>query len=61
MCKAVEELVEKRAEKRAHELLFEEQKILAERLLANGKLSVEEVAECMQLPIDIVEELGKTK
>ncbi len=31
------------------------------KLLANGKLSVEEVAECMGIPIDMVEELAKSQ
>ena len=53
MCKAVEELAEKRAKERVLEL--------ARNILANGKLSVEEVAECTELPINVVEELAESK
>ena len=56
MCKAVEEL----AEKRANERVLEEKMDLIKKLLANGKLSVEEIAECMGFPIDMVEELAKS-
>ena len=53
MCKAGEELAEKRAKERVLEL--------ARNILANGKLSVEEVAECTELPINVVEELAESK
>lgn len=53
MCKAVEEFVEKR--------VLEEKINSVKKLLANGKLSVEEVAECIGLPINVVEELVELK
>ena len=53
MCKAFEELAEKR--------VLEEKMDLAKKFLANGKLSVEEVAECMGLPVNVVEELVDSK
>ena len=53
MCKAVEELVEKR--------VLEEKINSVKKLLANGKLSVEEVAECIGLPVNVVEELVELK
>ena len=53
MCKAVEELVEKR--------VLEEKINSVKKFLANGKLSVEEVAECIGLPINVVEELVELK
>ena len=53
MCKAVEELAEKR--------VLEDKINSAKKLLANGKLSVEEVAECIGLPINVVEELVELK
>ena len=53
MCKAVEELAEKR--------VLEDKINSAKKLLANGKLSVEEVAECIGLPVNVVEELVESK
>ena len=53
MCKAVEELAEKR--------VLEDKINSAKKLLANGKLSVEEVAECIGLPVNVVEELVELK
>ena len=53
MCKAFEELAENR--------VLEEKMDLAKKFLANGKLSVEEVAECMGLPVNVVEELVDSK
>ena len=49
MCKAVEELVEKR--------VLEEKINSVKKFLANGKLSVEEIAECIGLPVNVVVEL----
>lgn len=49
MCKAFEELADKR--------VLEEKKEAAMKFLANGKLSAEEVAECIGLPINEVEAL----
>ena len=53
MCKAVEELAEKRADER----VLEEKRDTAKKLLHNGKLSKEEVADCVGLPIEMIEEI----
>ena len=55
MCKAFEELAEKRVLERALEL----QKDAARRMLADGKLSVEDIAGYLGLPINVVEDLVK--
>ncbi|MEE1518008.1 MAG: hypothetical protein UF228_10475 [Lachnospiraceae bacterium] len=57
MCKAVEELVEKRAD----EIVLEKQKELAATMLADGKLSIEEIARYAGLPVEEVEELAESK
>ena len=50
MCKAFEELAEKRA--------LEVRKDAARRMLARGKATVQEIAEDLNLPVEIVEELA---
>lgn len=57
MCQAFEELAEKWAEERAEEVRIEEKKALACRMIARGKLTVEEIAEDADLPIDVVKNL----
>ena len=54
MCKAFEDL----AEKRADEKVLEEKKDTAKRMLARGKATIEEIAEDSNLPIEVVEELA---
>ena len=61
MCKAVEELVEKRAVEIVDERVLEEKKDIVARMIAGGELSVEKIAEYFGLPIDVVEELAKSK
>lgn len=58
MCKAFEELAEKRAAEYAAERIQEEKEEAALRMLETGKLSVEEVANCLELPVEMVEELA---
>ena len=53
MCKAVEELAEKR--------VLEEKKDSARRMIKGCKLSMEEIAKYAGLPIDVVEELAESK
>lgn len=53
MCKAVEELAEKR--------VLEKQKELAATMLADGKLSIEEIARYAGLSVEVVEELAESK
>ena len=57
MCKAVEELVEKRAD----EMVLEKQKELAERMIEDDELSIEKIAKYTGLPIYVIEELVKSK
>ena len=54
MCQIFEDLAEKRAEERA----IEEKKSFARRMIAKGKLSIEEIAEYTDLPIEEVKELA---
>ena len=54
VCKAFEDL----AEKMANEKLFEEKKVLAKRMLLKGRGSLEQIAEDLELPIEVVEELA---
>lgn len=56
MCKVFEDLADKRAE----EKVLEEKRDTAVRLIANGKLSIEEVATCTGLPVDMVETLANS-
>ena len=53
MCKAVEELAEKR--------VLEKQKELAMGMIEEGELSVEKIAKYVGLSVDEVEELAKLK
>ena len=57
MSKAFEEL----AEKRALESVFEWKKDAAIRIIARGKETLEEIAEDLNLPIEVVEELANSK
>lgn len=54
MCQIFEDLAEKRAEERA----MEEKKAFARRMIARGKLTVEEIAEDADLPIEVVRDLA---
>ena len=54
MCKAFEEL----AEKRANEKVLEDRMAIAKRMLADGVLSVEMIAKYSNLSIEVVEELA---
>lgn len=54
MCRAFEELAEKRANERANERAIE----IAKKMLEDGKLSVEEVAQYFNLPLNVVAELA---
>ena len=54
MCKALEELIEKRA----LESVLEWQKEAAGRMIADGKLTTEEIARYLGLPINMVENLA---
>lgn len=58
MCQVFEELAEKRANERAEEVRIEEKKLLARRMIARGKLTVEEIAEDTDLPIEVVRDLA---
>ena len=42
----------------SNEKLFEEKKVLAKRMLLKGRGSVEQIAEDLELPIEVVEELA---
>ena len=53
MCKAVDELAEKRA--------LEEKKHIALRMIEDDELSIEKIAMYVGLPIDMVEELAKSQ
>lgn len=57
MCQVFEELPEKRANERAEEARIEEKKAFARRLIARGKLTVEEIAEAADLQIEVVKDL----
>lgn len=57
MCKAIEELIEKRA----WESVLEWQKDAVKRIIARGKETLEEIAEDLNLPIEVVEELANSK
>lgn len=54
VCKTFEDL----AEKRANERVLEEKKASAKRLLSRGKATVEEIAEDLNLPVEVVEALA---
>lgn len=54
MCQVFEELAEKRAEERAEERAKES----ARRMIAKSKLTVEEIAEYTDLPVEEVRELA---
>ena len=54
MCQIFEDLAEKRAE----EARIEEKKAFALRMIARGKLPVEEIAEDADLPIEVVRDLA---
>ena len=53
MCKTFEELADKRAEKIAEARAKED----ARRMLAMGKLTYEEIAECVDLPVEEIRNL----
>ena len=54
MCQVFEDLAEKRAE----EARIEEKRAFALRMIARGKLTVEEIAEDADLPIEMVRDLA---
>ncbi len=54
MCQIFEDLAEKRAEER----VIEEKKAFARRMLARGKLTIEEIAEDADLPLEVVRDMA---
>ena len=58
MCEIFENLAEKWAQERAEERALEEKKASARRMIARGKLTVEEIAEDVDLPIEVVRDLA---
>lgn len=58
MCETFENLAKKWAEEELIEARIEEKKASALRMIARGKLTVEEIAEDADLPIEIVKELA---
>ena len=62
MCQIFEDLAEKRANERVEEvrkeIRMEEKKASARRMIARGKLTIEEIAEDTDLPIEEVRELA---
>lgn len=50
MCKAMEELIEI--------MIFEDKKLSALRILERGMLTKTEIAECLRLPLEVIEELA---
>lgn len=58
MCQVFEELAEKRAEEARLEARLEEKKASALRMIARGKLTVEEIAEDADLPVEVVKDLA---
>lgn len=54
MCQIFEDLAEKRANERA----IEEKKAFARRMIARGKLTIDEIAEDADLPIEVVRDLA---
>ena len=57
MCKAVEELAEKRADERA----MEEKKHIASRMIEDDELSIEKIAKYVGLPVNEIEQLVESK
>ena len=55
MCQVFEELAEKRANERA----IEEKKAFARRMIIKSKLTIEEIAEYADLPVEEVRELAE--
>lgn len=53
-----EELAQEMAEKKAEEKLLEEKKSFACRMIARGKLTMEEIAEDTDLPLEVVRDLA---
>lgn len=62
MCQIFEDLAEKRANERVEEvrleIRMEEKKAFARRMIARGKLTLEEIAEDTDLPLEEVKELA---
>lgn len=62
MCQIFEDLAEKRANERVEEvrkeIRMEEKKAFARRMIARGKLTIEEIAEDTDLPLEEVRELA---
>ncbi len=58
MCEIIENLAEKWAEEMVEERTLEEKKASAYRLIARGKLTLEEIAEDTDLPIEVVRDLA---
>ena len=54
-----EEKAEKLAEEKTKEQVIEEKKVLARRMIARGKLTVEEIAEDTELTVDVVKNLAE--
>lgn len=58
MSEIFEKLAKKWAEEEAEERALEEKKASARRMIARGKLTLEEIAEDADLPIDVVRDLA---
>ena len=56
--KLAEEKAEKLAEEKTKEQVIEEKKVLARRMIARGKLTVEEIAEDTELTVEVVRNLA---
>ena len=58
MSQIFEELAEKRANERAEEVRIEVKKAIARRKIARGKLTVEEIAEYTDLPVEVIRDVA---
>lgn len=55
MCKVVEEVAERYAQRKCERLQTE----FAQKMIKRGTYSLEEVAECLDMPIETVEDIAK--
>ena len=55
MCKAFEELAEKRAKEAAEQRALEEKRAIARRMIARGETNLKQIAEDLDLPIEKIE------
>lgn len=61
MCQVFEDLAKKWAEEELIEARMEEKKASALRMIARGKLTIEEIAEDVDLPVEVVREMAGLK